>query len=191
MKFYSIGTPMIIVLVVVVLLVIILGWYISTSNKFKRMGIKIDEALSGIDVALTKRYDLLTKAVATAKGYAKHEQETLEKIISMRNPGKYSTIDEKQQFADATSEAIKSLNVVVEQYPTLKADSQFMAIQNQIAEVEEQLQAARRLYNANVSTYNQAIVVFPGSIVAGLMKLTKRNFFEAESHKRDDVKIEF
>lgn len=194
-KIYSDGSAgnalLIVGIVVVVLIIIIVGWFISTSNKFKRMNVKIDEALSGIDVALTKRYDLLTKAVATAKGYAKHEQETLEKIISMRNPGKYSSVGEKQQFADATTEAIKSLNVVVEQYPNLKADSHFLTIQNQIAEVEEQLQAARRLYNSNVSSYNQSIIVFPASIVANMMKLQKREFFEAESHKRDDVKIEF
>ena len=175
----------------VVIIIAIIGWWISTSNKFKVMQVKIDEALSGIDVALTKRFDLLTKAVATAKGYAKHESETLEKIISMRNPGKYSSLGEKQEFANATSEAIKSLNVVVEQYPTLKADTQFTSIQRHIADVEEQLQAARRLYNSNVSTYNQAIIVFPGSIIANKSGFTKRDFFEAEASKREDVKIEF
>ena len=85
----------------------------------------------------------------------------------------------------------KQLSVVVEQYPTLKADTQFTAIQNHIADVEEQLQAARRLYNANVSRYNQAIIVFPASIVANAAHLTKRDFFEAEETKREDVKIEF
>ena len=179
------------IVVAVVIIIAIIGWWISTSNKFKVMQVKIDEALSGIDVALTKRFDLLTKAVATAKGYAKHESETLEKIISMRNPGKYSSLGEKQEFANATTEAIKSLNVVVEQYPTLKADTQFTSIQRHIADVEEQLQAARRLYNSNVSTYNQAIIVFPGSIVANKGGFTKREFFEAEESKREDVKIEF
>lgn len=181
----------IILIVVAVLVVIVISWWISTSNKLKVMGVKIDEALSGIDVALTKRYDLLTKAVATAKGYAKHEEETLTKIIAMRNPGSAATLMEKQEFAAQTAEAIKSFNVVVEQYPNLKADTQFTAIQNGIRDVEEQLQAARRLYNANVSRYNQAIIVFPNSIVANAAHLTKRDFFEAEEIKREDVKIEF
>ena len=181
----------IILIVVAVLVIIIISWWISTSNKLKVMGVKIDEALSGIDVALTKRYDLLTKAVATAKGYAKHEEETLTKIIAMRNPGSAATLMEKQEFAAQTAEAIKSFNVVVEQYPNLKADTQFTAIQNGIRDVEEQLQAARRLYNANVSRYNQAIIVFPNSIVANAAHLTKRDFFEAEEIKREDVKIEF
>ena len=184
------STPLIVGIIVGILLLIVVSWCISTSNKFKRMQIKSDEALSGIDVALTKRFDLLTKAIATAKGYAKHEQETLEKIVAMRNPGRNSSLEEKQAFANQTTEAIKTLNIVAEQYPTLKADTQFTAIQNHIADIEEQLQAARRLYNANVSAYNQAIIVFPASLVAG-SKFTKRDFFEAEDAKREDVKIEF
>ena len=186
----GIGAPGIILIVVAILAVIILGWWISTSNNFKRMQVKIDEALSGIDVALTKRFDLLTKAIATAKGYAKHEQETFEKIVAMRNPGRNSSLADKQEFANQTADAVKTLNIVAEQYPSLKADTQFTAIQNHIADVEEQLQAARRLYNANVSAYNQSILVFPASLVAG-SKFTKRDFFEAEESKREDVKIEF
>ena len=178
-----------IVLAVVVFLVV--SWWISTSNRLKVMGVKIDEALSGIDVALTKRFDLLTKVVATVKGYAKHEEETLTKIIAMRNPGSAASLMEKQQFANATTEALNSLNVVVEQYPDLKANTSFLSLQNSISDVEEQLQAARRLYNANVSKYNQSIIVFPTSIVANASHLTKRDFFEAEEVKRQDVKIEF
>lgn len=172
------------------LLLVFIGWWISTANKFKVMLVKIDEAESGIEVALTKRYDLLTKALASVKGYAKHEDETLSKIVAMRNPGANSTFEEKQEFANKTDAAMKAFNVIVEQYPTLKADTQFSALQARITDVEEQLQAARRLYNANVSKYNQAIIVFPASIIAG-NKYVKRAFFEAEEAKREDVKIEF
>lgn len=178
-------------IVIAVLVFIVISWWISTSNRLKVMGVKIDEALSGIDVALTKRYDLLTKVVATVKGYAKHEEETLTKIIAMRNPGSAASLMEKQQFAEATSQALNSLNVVVEQYPNLKADVQFNSLQNSIRDVEEQLQAARRLYNSNVSAFNQAIIVFPASIVANSAHLTRREFFEVEEVKRQDVKIEF
>ena len=93
----SVDPGVIIAIVVVVLVIAVVGWWISTANKLKVMNVKIDEALSGIDVALTKRYDLLTKAVATVKGYAKHEEETLTKIIAMRNPGSAATLMEKQQ----------------------------------------------------------------------------------------------
>ena len=173
------------------LLLMIIIWWISTNNKFKVMGVKIDEAESGIDVALTKRYDLLTKTLATVKGYAKHEEETLSKIVMMRKPGSNATLTEKQEFANQTTQALKSINIVAEQYPNLKADTQFSGLQNSIKDVEEQLQAARRLYNANVSRYNQAIIVFPASIIANRKHLTKREFFEAEEVKREDVKIEF
>ena len=185
------NTVLIIVLIVVALLVIVVGWYISTSNKLNRYVVKMDEAESGIDVALTKRYDLLTKALAAVKGYAKHESETLAKIVEMRNPGKNASMQEKQEFANQQSRALESLNVVVEQYPNLKADTQFSALQANIADVEEQLQAARRLYNSNVSTYNQAIVTFPTSFVANRKGMSKRAFFEAEAAKRQDVKMEF
>lgn len=176
-------------IIVGALLLICILWWISTSNTLYRMTIKIDEAESGIDVALTKRYDLLTKSLAVVKGYAKHESETLEKVVSMRNPGK--TMAEKNEFASQTNQAFERLNVVVEQYPQLKADTQFTALQNNIADVEEQLQAARRLYNSNVSVYNQKIGVFPSSIVANAKHYTKRDMFEAESQKRQDVKMEF
>lgn len=181
----------VLICVIAFILFVFLIWWISTGNKFKVMEVKIDEAEAGINVALNKRYDLLTKVVATVKGYAKHEEETLSKIVSMRNLNSNSSLANKQEFANATSEALKSINLVVEQYPTLKADTQFTALQNSIRDVEEQLQAARRLYNANVSKYNQAIIVFPASIIANSKNFKKRDFFEVEEEKRQDVNIEF
>lgn len=165
-------------------------WF-TTKNSLNRMGIKIDEAESGIDVALTKRYDMLTKTISVVKGYAKHESETLEKIVAMRQPAKGSTMAEKSEFAGKVNKAFDSINVIMEQYPDLKASANFVNLQNQIFDVEEQLQAARRAYNSNVSSYNQAIISFPKSIVANHYQLKKRDFFEAEASKREDVKVEF
>ena len=187
----GLSTGVIALIAVGAVVLLILFWWIGISNALNRMIVKIDEAESGIDVALTKRYDLLTKVLATVKGYAKHESETLEKVISMRNAGKYANMAERQEFANQTAEALRSINIVAEQYPQLKADTQFSKLQDNISDVEEQLQAARRLYNSNVSVYNQKIVVFPSSIVAKAKHLTKRDFFEAEEQKRQDVKIEF
>ncbi len=190
----DLGTILAIVIpvaIVIVLAIIIAAWWISTSNRLKREQIKIDEAASGIDVALTKRFDLLTKAVATVKGYAKHEYETLSKVIEMRAPSKDASMKEKGEFATACTKAFDSINVVAEQYPQLKANENFLNLQNQITDVEEQLQASRRVYNSNVTVYNQDIVVFPSSIVANHLRCQKRDFFEAEESKRQDVKIEF
>ncbi len=181
-----------IVLIVIGLLVIIFfSWYISTVNTFQRKIVKIDESESSIDIALTKRYDLLTKMVAATKGYTKHESETLTKVVEMRQPARTAPIAEKQEFANQLTAGLSQLNVVVEQYPDLKASKNFLSLQNATVEVEENLQAARRVYNSNVSIYNQKVVVFPSSLVAGWKKFTKREFFEAESFKRNDVEFNF
>jgi LemA protein len=189
------NTGLIIGIVVGVILLILIisffGWWINCSNRLKREQVKIDEAASGIDVALTKRFDLLTKEVAVVKGYAKHESETLTAVIAMRQPAANASMKEKAEFSNQVGKAFDSINVVAEQYPDLKANANFMALQNQIAEVEEQLQASRRVYNSNVSVFNQDILVFPSSLVANHLHLTKRDFFEAEEAKRQDVKIEF
>jgi len=181
----------IIAVVILILLISVLGWWISTGNRLKRETVKIEEAASGIDVALTKRFDLLTKSVATVKGYAKHEAETLEKVIAQRAPSKGASMAEKGEFAASVTKAFDSINIVAERYPELKANANFSALQNQISEVEEQLQASRRVYNSNVSVFNQEILVFPTSVVANHLRMVKRDFFEAESKKREDVKIEF
>jgi LemA protein len=188
--------PWVIALIVIgaillLLIIIIVSWWISAGNRLRREQVKIDEAASGIDVALTKRFDLLTKEVATVKGYAKHEAETLTNVISMRRPASDASMADKAAFATQVTKAFDSINVVAEQYPDLKANANFTALQNQIAEVEEQLQASRRVYNSNVSVFNQEIVVFPTSIIARHYGFSKRDFFEAEEAKRQDVKIEF
>ena len=100
-------------------------------------------------------------------------------------------MDEKNQAYAKMEETLGKINVLVENYPDLKASENFLKLQASITDVEEHLQAARRLYNANVSALNQAIVAFPGSLVAKMKGTQKREFFKAESHKRNDVKIEF
>lgn len=178
--------------IVVFIGVIILIWAISTNNWFKQTKVKIDESKSSIDIALTKRYDLLTKSLATVKGYAKHEQETLIKTIEMRNQ-KISdlTMAEKNKLNSQMDQVFKSINVVAEQYPELKADKAFNKLQDQMQDCEDNLQATRRIFNSNISVYNQKIVSFPSSIIANMHKYGKEDFFEAEETKKQDVKIEF
>lgn len=164
-------------------------WFIGIMNSFKTMEVKIEEAESGIDVALTKRFDTLTKMWDLAKKYMEHEKGTLERVIQMRQAGT-ANISDKQAFNNEMSKLAGSLNVVVEQYPDLKANQNIQELQSAVLDVEEHLQAARRLYNANVSAYNQKVVVFPQSIVAGMINATKKDFFEAEEAKRVDVKFD-
>lgn len=189
----STGKILIIVgIVIVVVFLICLIWYISKMNQLRALEVKIEESLSGIDVALTKRYDLLTKMLQTTKGYAKHEAETLENVIKWRNGvPTNATIEERNEFASSLAKVASGLNVVMEQYPSLKADRMFSNLQASIADSEEQLQAARRFYNSNVSHLNSLIVQFPSSIVAKKINMTKKSFFEAEEAKRQDVNLEF
>lgn len=188
----SSGTVVTIIIVVAILVVIPLFWYIGTMNSLRQLEVKVEEAESGIDVALTKRFDVLTKMVNAVKGYAKHEAETFENVTKWRQGlPKELTLEQKQEFMAKMDNVSRSINVAVEAYPELKAEKSFLNLQRTITDVEEHLQAARRLYNSNVSTINSRIVTFPTSIVAGMINMAKKDFFEAEESKREDVEISF
>ena len=152
---------------------------------------KVEEAESGIDIALTKRFDVLTKMLEAVKGYVDPEKETLEKIVEMRNAMNLNdaTIIEKQDITRQMDEAIRAINMMVEQYPDLKASENFKTLQLSITDVEEHLQAARRVYNANVSSYNQRVQLFPSNMIAKIFKFKSREFFETEDFRRQDVEI--
>ncbi len=185
-------TGIIIALIVVVLVIVPLLWFIGTMNSLRRLEVKVEEAESGIDVALTKRFDVLTKLVNTVKGYAKHEAETFENVTKWRAglPKKLS-LQEKQEFMGKMDAVQSGINIAVEAYPDLKAEKLFSNLQKSIADVEEHLQASRRIYNSNVSRINSMIVTFPTSIVAGMVHVDKKVFFEAQAAKTEDVEMSF
>ncbi|MBO4494268.1 MAG: LemA family protein [Clostridiales bacterium] len=171
---------------IVFVVVVIILWWIATMNGLRRTKVKIEEASSGIDVALTKRYDVLTKMVDVAKSYATIEKQTILDAIKLRQG---MSISEKNQAASAMGEVQKELNFLAENYPQLHANDNFRQLQVAIMDVEEHLQGARRAYNASVSELNQRIVSFPTSIVAGASGIKKEEFFEAEATKRSDVNV--
>ncbi len=182
----------IVLLVIGAIVLILVFWFIGTMNRLRQLSLKVDEAESGIDVALTKRFDMLTKMLETTKGYAKHESETLEKVVKWRSGiPKDATLKDKQEFMTQLNKVASGIDVVVEQYPNLKANTVFLELQSAVANTEEHLQAARRLYNANVTTINTIIVTFPQSIVANMIHMEKKPYFEAEEEKREDVKFDF
>ncbi len=178
---------MVIAFIFLVIVLIVVGYVISISNSLNRALVKIDEANSGIDVALTKRYDVLTKMIDVVKGYAKYEQETIFKTIELR---KDMTMQEKNDANASMEENFTKIAAIAENYPDLKASENYKELQLSIADVEEHLQAARRLYNSNVSIYNQKLVTFPSSIIANSKGMTKKEFFNAEDKKREDIKID-
>ena len=171
--------PLLIVLIAVL-------WAVKTSNNIKRMEIKVDEAFSGIEVALTKRYDMLTKMLDVCKGFMKHESELFSKVISLRRG---MSLGEMGEADREMGELTGRLFAVAENYPELRSAQVFAELQQGVHDAEEHLQAARRLYNASVSSYNAAIAVFPDSLLA--RGRSPREFFEAEDAKREDVKVQF
>ena len=166
--------------------VLLIG-FIAISNGLNRAKVKIEEAASDIDVSLTKRYDVLTKMVDVVKSYAKYEKETIFETIHLR---KNMTMQEKNEANRLMGESFERIHALAENYPELRASENYNTLQKAIADVEEHLQASRRLYNANVSQYNQKIATFPTSLVAGLRGLTKEEFFSAEDQKRQDVRMD-
>ena len=173
-----------ITLLIIVLILFIC--YISTLNKIKRLFIKVNESLSGIDIALTKRYDVLTKLVEVVKGYAKHEKEVLIKVIELREK---MSVNELRDANKSMNENFNYVNALVENYPEIKADDHFRILQKSIVDVEEHLQASRRIYNANVSRYNQVVLSFPSSVVAKINNYSELEFFEANDVAKENVNI--
>ena len=163
-------------------------WYISTMNRFARLLVKIREADSGIEVALTKRFDTLSKLLDVTRAYAKHEADTLSGIVQLRNG---MSMAERTAANVKMDELAGRINVMAEAYPELRSSENFRELQAAITEAEEHLQAARRIYNMNVSAFNQLLVSWPASIVGHILHHTAREFFAAEEHKKQDVNMEF
>lgn len=174
---------LIIILVVVLLIVI---WCISTVNGFKKKEIRVQEGLSGVEVALTKRYDMLTKMLDTAKGYMAHENDLFTKVIELRRGMSVEEMNTAAQQLDSLS---GKFFAVAEGYPELRSSDVFVELQRGIRDAEEHLQAARRLYNASVTAYNTAIAMFPARLLAGSRQ--PKEFFAADAEKREDVKMTF
>ncbi|MGN0804930.1 MAG: LemA family protein [Candidatus Coproplasma sp.] len=179
--------------VVVLLIIIIVCWAIGVRNGFVKMRNNYEEAFSSIDVQLKKRYDLIPNLVETVKGYAKHESQTLENVISARNKavGAGTNADKIQADADL-SRAIKSIYAVAENYPDLKASQNFASLSNQLSAIENQLADYRRYYNAKIKAFNTARELFPKSIIANMMHLEKQPYFELDSsEERKNVEVKF
>lgn len=181
----------IIVAAVVVLIIVIA--LIVMRNNLVALEAGCDEAWSGIDVYLKKRYDLIPNLVETVKGYTKHESETLEKVISARTAAVSATTPNEKIAADnALSGTLRQLFSLKESYPELKANSQFLSLQSQLQSIETDLSQARKFYNGKCKAYNTKIRSFPSNIVAGMMKLEKRAYFELDSEEeRQNVKVSF
>jgi LemA protein len=184
---------MTIVLIVIGLIVLLAIAYVLTRNSIIGARNRVDEAWSGIDVQLKRRHDLVPNLAETVKGYATHEQQTFENVANARSQAMAATgVRETAQAENALSGALGQLRVVAEQYPDLRATENFQQLQNQLSELEDEIQASRRIYNSNVQSYNTRIQQFPASIAAKQGGFTEREFFEiADSSEREAPQVSF
>jgi len=181
-----------IISVIVLLLIITSAWFIGTRNKLVTLEENINAAWSEIDNQLQRRNDLIPNLVATVKGYAKHEREVFTQIAEARAKlAGAKTVAEKAQGYNELQSALSRLLVIVERYPELKADQNFIRLQDELAGTENRIAVARKRYNDSVRIFNTKIRRFPTSIVANMMGLTKKEYFQIEETARKAPKVSF
>ena len=181
-------------LIILGVLTIIVLWGVVMYNSFITLITRTKEAWADIDVQLKRRYDLIPNLIEAVKGYVTHEKETLQKVTEARTAAMGATgVAETGATQNMLTDALKSLFAVSEAYPDLKANQNFLDLQNELSDTENKIQAARRFYNGNVRDLNIKIESVPSNIIANMFKFKKQDFFELEegSEERDVVKVKF
>ncbi len=171
---------------------IVLVWVIAVFNSLIRKRNRVKNAWSDIDVQLKRRYDLIPNLVETVKGYKEYEAAVLENVTNARvSAMNQNDLVAKAQAENMLSSALKSLFAVAENYPQLRASENFQKLQEQLSAIENDIQSARRYYNAAVRELNNAIQVFPANVVAGIFGFRQAEFFGADENEKDVVKVSF
>ena len=181
---------MLIALIVIALLAI---WFVSIYNGLVKSKLKVDNAWSQIDVQLQRRFDLIPNFVETVKGYMTHEAETFEKIAALRTSwANSSSVGEKAKLDGELSGALKTIMAVSENYPELKANTNFSELSEELRNTENKISFSRQFYNDSVTMYNTKLELFPSNIVAGMFNFKAKELFAAESDEaRKNVKVDF
>lgn len=166
-------------IIVIVVAVVLVAWVISMYNSLVKLRNNRENAFADIDVQLKQRHDLIPQLVETVKGYAAHEKETLERVINARNGAMCAkTIDDKIVAENALSSALAGLKITLEAYPDLKANQNFLQLQEEIADLENKLSSVRRYFNSATREYNNAVETFPSNIMAGMFGFRKEVMFD-------------
>lgn len=166
-------------IIVIVVVVILAAWLVSMYNSLVKMRNNRENAFADIDVQLKQCHDLVPQLVETVKGYAAHEKDTLERVINARNGAiGAKTIDEKIVAENALSSALSGLKITLEAYPDLKANQNFLQLQEEIADLENKLSSVRRYFNSATKEYNNAVETFPSNILAGMFGFRKEVMFD-------------
>lgn len=166
-------------------------WGISQYNGLVKLRALAEEAYSGMDVYLKKRADLIPNLVETVKGYMTHEEETLARVIELRNAAVSSDRKASPDAENALSEGISKLFALAENYPDLKANTQFTSLQSSLKSVEEDIAQARKYYNGAVRQFNTKVRSFPASLIASAKGFYEYPYYEAASEDRENVKVSF
>ena len=179
---------MTILYIVVGIIVLVALWVVMNYNRLITLRNRVREAFSDIDVQLKRRYDLIPNLVQTVKGYATHERGVFERVTEARTRAMGAQgVQEKAQAENVLSETLKSLFAVAENYPDLKASTNFLELQRELRDTEDKIQAARRFYNGNVRDMNTTVESFPANIIAGMFRFVKEEFFELDGETRATV----
>jgi LemA protein len=187
------GAACIVLAVLGGLIVLVGGWFVLTYNGLVQLRNAVKNAWSQIDVQLKRRYDLIPNLVETVKGYAGHEKETLERVIQARQAGiAASTVKDQQAAENMITGALRQLFALSEAYPNLKANENFLALQEELASTENKIGFARQYYNDAVQTFNTRQEMFPANLVASMLGFQPAEFFEIEeTGQRDAPKVKF
>lgn len=179
-------------MVILGLVLVILLYIVFTYNGFVTLKNRVKEAWSDIDVQLKRRYDLIPNLVETVKGYASHEKETFERVITARNVAMAANgVKEKGEAENVLSGTLKSLFALSENYPELKASTNFLELQRELTDTENKVQAARRFYNGNVKDFNIKLEVFPSNIIASIFGFKASEFFAIGDEEKETPKVSF
>ena len=172
-------------LIVIAVVAVLAIWGVSLYNRLVKLRNNRENAFADIDVQLKQRHDLVPQLVSTVKGYAAHEKETLDRVVSARNGAMAAqTIDDKIKAENILSSALAGLKGTVEAYPDLKANQNFMHLQEEIADLENKLAAARRYFNSATRELNNAVETFPSSLIAGMTGFKKEIMFDLGEQQR-------
>ncbi len=182
----------IVIIVVVVVLILAVLYYIGKRNSIIASRNRVDESWSGIDVQLKRRHDLVPNLVETVKGYAEHESATFEKTTQARAAAMQAQgVEETAKAEQQLTQALADVKAVAENYPTLRATENFQQLSRNLSELEDEIQASRRIYNSNVQSYNTSIQQLPGSIIANQGGFTPREYFEIDEADRATPQVSF
>jgi LemA protein len=184
----------VVIVIIIVAILLLAGLsYILFRNSIISSRNRCEEAWSGIDVQLKRRHDLVPNLVESVKGYASHEKSTFEKVTQARAAAMQASGPEEAGKAETQlTQALGGLRVVAEQYPELRATENFQQLQRQLSELEDEIQASRRIYNSNVQSFNTKIQQFPGSIIANQGGFTAKPFFEiGDAAERETPQVSF